>query len=510
MRLNMDEVLAALLRHPSTDMAKEEREAHRGRIFYGQVLYAAQRRATEEIDSIDFDIVDGRPYLLYSEKFLQKAGLHEAVLHLERAALGLILDHIPRALEMAELYPGDEKERVRRMIEVATYVAATEHIKNDPYFADAKFGTVPLIDAASLRDLIEKAGYKIEIKDGQSVEYYFNRVMPASEGAGGSQEGKGQGQGQPQPGSGSGKGKKKGKGRGKGEGDGQPDQQADGQGDGDGQPQQEQSQGHWSDAFPRRPKWSEQANKGAFTPSSAAQMFRAHAKALLSKAREDTIKSRGLVPSDIEEWLNQYLRESQVPWWRVLGDLIASHHLVRGERSPAVFNRRRSVMGRLIMPVFGRDVDDTFVVFLFLDTSGSMSADDMAVCLREVQALLDVKEEMTVRVMQGDAAVHVDVVYKSGERVKYVVVGRGGTDFNVYFEYMRQYLLEEETRPNLVIIGTDGCCPTVPPSLRLPDDIPVIWLLTSPPDSSWWKGIEEDGYGKLLYVDPAHRSLQQV
>lgn len=488
MKLTMEEVLAALLRPPSADMTKEASEAHRGRAFYARVLFACKRTPSDEVDSIDFTVVDGRPFLLYNEQFLRDAGLHEAVLHLERAAIGLVLDHVPRALEMAAAYPEEQQAQARRMVDVATYVTANEHIRADAYYVDAKYGVVPLLDASDLRGLLEQAGYKLDIKDGESVEYYVNRTLPASEGAGsggelpaagGQQGAQAAGGGGQQPGA--------------------------APGSGDGEDEDDGRKPHWSDAFPRRPDWSKGAT-GTFSPESAAHSFRAHAKAILARAREDTLKSRGTIPADIQEWLDKYLRDSQVPWWKVLAERIVAHMTVKGERSPAVYNRRRASLGPRVLPVFGRDVDPTFRIFLLLDTSGSMSAADMAVVFREVEAILALNDAMTVRFMQGDATVHVDVVYKAGDRIEYKVVGRGGTDFDAYFKYMNQYCTDPETRPDLAIVGTDGCCPPVRASNRLPEDVPVIFLLTSPPSSPWWQAIQRDGYGDLIHVDPQHRA----
>lgn len=456
MNLTMDEILAALLRSPSADMTRAEQDAHRGRSFYAHVLFACRRAPSTEVSSIDFDVVHGRPFLLYSEEFLKRAGLHEAVLHLERAALGLILDHVPRALETVGLYPEDNREQAQRMAEVATYVTANEHLKNDPYYADAKYGTSPLLDAKDLRGLIHEAGYLLDIKDGQSVEYYVNRTMPASAGSG------------VLP--------------------------------GDGQPT------HWSHKFPRRPNWADKNRLGAASPESIAHSFRAHAKALLARAREDVLRGRGTIPDGVKEWLERYLREEQVPWWKILAERVTAHQTSKGERSFAIYNRRKASLDVRCMPVGGRDVDPTFRIFLALDTSGSMDNSDMAVIFRELEAILAVNDEMTVRFIQADAEIHVDVVYKSGDRIEYTVVGRGGTDFDTAFRYMNQYCENPDTRPDLVILGTDGICPTVDPSARLPEDIPVIFLLTQPPSSQWWQAIVQDGYGEPIYVNPDHRA----
>jgi len=73
--------------------------------------------------------------------------------------------------------------------------------------------------------------------------------------------------------------------------------------------------------------------------------------------------------------------------------------------------------------------------------------------------------------------------------------GRGGTDFDAYFEHMGKYVSDDETMPDLVVVFTDGYAPAIQPELRLPPEIPVIWLLTEQHQGTHLKAA---GYGDII------------
>ena len=204
-----------------------------------------------------------------------------------------------------------------------------------------------------------------------------------------------------------------------------------------------------------------------------------------------------IIHQTYELWFKQIIHE--------LGALQTALEGGDTHRSLALLGRIRTIMKTCVAQV---DILETMTPLQFNSFRGRLQSSSgfQSAQFREVEAILALNDDMTVRFMQGDAAVHVDVVYKSGDKIEYKVVGRGGTDFDAYFRYMNQYCADPETRPDLAIVGTDGCCPPVRAANRLPEDVPVIFLLTSPPSSPWWQAIQRDGYGDLIHVDPQHRA----
>lgn len=108
-----------------------------------------------------------------------------------------------------------------------------------------------------------------------------------------------------------------------------------------------------------------------------------------------------------------------------------------------------------------------------IDTSGSMSQDDLVYGISQLQVLGNGTEGFVV---PCDAGVHWDGLtpIKSLQDIQRVkIVGRGGTVFDDFFKEFPQKLGLEF---DCVVVITDGDCGVVPPELRPPLD--VVWVLT--------------------------------
>jgi predicted metal-dependent peptidase len=119
--------------------------------------------------------------------------------------------------------------------------------------------------------------------------------------------------------------------------------------------------------------------------------------------------------------------------------------------------------------------------------------------------MLGVDEGMQIRYMQGDSTTHLDVLLNSGDEIPAATMGRGGTDFDAYFTYMRQYTEDASTTPDIVIVYTDGYAPAVSRDNQLPHEIPVLWLMTPEHARDF-----NDGYGEIIICDPEHAGLRKA
>jgi predicted metal-dependent peptidase len=211
---------------------------------------------------------------------------------------------------------------------------------------------------------------------------------------------------------------------------------------------------------------------------------------------------RGTLPSGLEEWLDAYLAEPIVPWWEIFATRAKMSRTSKYRRSVAQPNRMLLALAEedvCIIPTPGRVRDKAWRVFLYVDTSGSMSTESLEIVKSELQHMLAVDDNMEIRYMQGDAATHLDVLLRSGDEIPKTMTGRGGTDFDAYFIHMKQYTKDDSKAPDIVVVYTDGYAPAVSPSNHLPHEIPVLWLVT-PQHSEHF----HEGYGEILVCDPAH------
>lgn len=116
-------------------------------------------------------------------------------------------------------------------------------------------------------------------------------------------------------------------------------------------------------------------------------------------------------------------------------------------------NRRASSMGGAILP---RLIPRTAIsVVIALDMSGSISDEDSSIFLSEVQGIVEQFNEYTIDIWCFDTKVmnHKTFTQHSGEPItSYNLVGGGGTDFDVNFDYMKQ----NDITPKKFIMFTDG------------------------------------------------------
>jgi predicted metal-dependent peptidase len=193
----------------------------------------------------------------------------------------------------------------------------------------------------------------------------------------------------------------------------------------------------------------------------------------IAEAMEAAKKMAGSVPSALEDELGK-LTAPVVSWQDMVRTKLTKARNGNGRNDYTRF-RTRPMFAGLMVP----KRRSYFVrANVLLDTSGSMSSDDMAFGLSQLCAL-DERGELTITF--ADAQIYWDQSVKirkcKMEEIQNNVkpVGRGGTVFGNYFEEYRDHLGECD----MIIVITDGSL--------MPDDITrmkdpgidVMWLITS-------------------------------
>lgn len=135
---------------------------------------------------------------------------------------------------------------------------------------------------------------------------------------------------------------------------------------------------------------------------------------------------------------------------------------------------RRLSMLRRVPPFPGIKHSNKFTIVYAVDTSGSMSSNDLRLGLSELQQLQKADSEIKIIVMQSDARVAHEYTVGCNDEIDFKIYGRGGTDFEPVFERVKELLGSTENAPDILIYATDGYAPQ--PTIRLP--IPVVWLIT--------------------------------
>jgi predicted metal-dependent peptidase len=219
--------------------------------------------------------------------------------------------------------------------------------------------------------------------------------------------------------------------------------------------------------------WDIDAGVGV-SPTEAEAVRRYTADAVRAHQR-----SRGSVPAGWKRWADSVL-EPTVDWRQVLAGSVrqavawASGAVDYTYQRPS---RRSGALPRVVLPSLRRPAPAVAIV---VDTSGSMSDDDLAVALAEVTGVLrgvGIRGNR-VTVLACDAAVTVARRVASVEEVE--LAGGGGTDMRVGIAAA----LALPTAPDIVVVLTDGETPwpDEPSSARI-----IAGLIgAAPPDPPGW------------------------
>lgn len=201
------------------------------------------------------------------------------------------------------------------------------------------------------------------------------------------------------------------------------------------------------------------------------------AEAVKEHARQ--AQGRGNLPLGMDRWADEAVGVVKVPWQTVLARTVRRAVAFRPgavDYSYSKISRRQGGVGFgvgcPVLPAFVRPVP---IVSFVLDTSGSMSQEQLALAITEATGVLRAcGAEMTFA--SCDTQVHAIGKVTHPAQLAKLVKGGGGSCFNDAFEV----LARQRPRPQLVILATDG-------DIQVPSQPPpwmrVVWLLVDTPDS---------------------------
>ena len=197
----------------------------------------------------------------------------------------------------------------------------------------------------------------------------------------------------------------------------------------------------------------------------------------------DAAKSQGKLPADLKRFVKELL-SPKVPWTEKLRASLTKC-VGRDSTTWTRPNKRRLLMQGIVMPSY-TGYAAGHIVFI-VDTSGSMSQDEMAQGLGECDAILVDCNPEAVTLIGCDAQVNSRIELYSGDSLKDdppPLGGGGGTSFVPPFDLLK----EEGIIPACLVYFTDmmGTFPEDP-------GYPVIWCSTSED--------KEAPFGETIYVE---------
>jgi predicted metal-dependent peptidase len=269
-----------------------------------------------------------------------------------------------------------------------------------------------------------------------------------------------------------------------------------------GQMGQGQKPGDWqsgqcgSGAGNARPDEPEDANAEGGRSESEVQQTRNQVAEAVKAHSAEKGKGRGNLPLGMDRWADDMVKPARVPWQVTLARVCRQAVAYRPgavDYSYSRISRRQGAVGFgpgcPILPALVRPVPR---VSFILDTSGSMSHDQLAVGISEaIQVLKACGSEITF--LSCDYEVHAVGKVINPQQLTKLVKGGGGSSFIPAFEHMARM----KERPQLAVFATDG---DIAVPKRAPKGFDVIWLLIDSGDTQEAPRKPTTAYGKHIVV----------
>lgn len=159
-------------------------------------------------------------------------------------------------------------------------------------------------------------------------------------------------------------------------------------------------------------------------------------------------KHRGEMPAGLVEQIELLLKPPQITWKQYLRKLIGT--IPYPHRSTKLRINRRQPL-RADLP--GRLPKRLVKIVVVIDTSGSMSNQDIEYCLTEVFNMAKAQEAVEITVIECDAQINKVYKPKRVQDIQTKVAGRGGTAFTPAIEFINK---DKYFRDALMVYFTDG------------------------------------------------------
>lgn len=147
--------------------------------------------------------------------------------------------------------------------------------------------------------------------------------------------------------------------------------------------------------------------------------------------------------------------------WKAAFKFIVGKSLNDADTRSALVNKNILVSQDRMARTEKDKYDNMDYMICVVDSSGSMSDDDLKHMLSEIYALAEAKKPMKLYVIQCDTKIQEIKEYNNvhelkKDALKATVKGRGGTDMGDFFKLMKTDKRFNRSKPDLIIIFTDS------------------------------------------------------
>jgi predicted metal-dependent peptidase len=225
-------------------------------------------------------------------------------------------------------------------------------------------------------------------------------------------------------------------------------------------------------------KWTENV-EGISDLSSLSRKIDGYVSNIIRESVKSFGTKRGTLPSSIAELIDQCLSPPKAPYYQIIRKLVRASRFSKFKRAHSKVNRKRgyvfSLSDELNIPVIspfpGRTRDFSFDITLLLDTSGSMSRDDILEGLSGIKNIIENDKHCKVTVLENDAKLQKEYEVKKLRDIQFNISGRGGTILQPGLERAK------ELNSDVCLCFTDGYCDNINNLSRKLIPKKIIWVI---------------------------------
>ena len=174
--------------------------------------------------------------------------------------------------------------------------------------------------------------------------------------------------------------------------------------------------------------------KGVSDLSSLSRKVDQHVRRIIKESVKSFNKERGRLPAHVADLIKGALEPPKAPYYQIIRKLIRGSRFSKFRRSPTKINRKRTysfLLGEDVIPQIspfpGKTRDFTFDISVLIDTSGSMSNDDIKEGLSGIKNIIEKDRYCHTTVLEVDVGVEKEYVARKVRDIQFNIKGRGGT-----------------------------------------------------------------------------------
>jgi len=246
-------------------------------------------------------------------------------------------------------------------------------------------------------------------------------------------------------------------------------------------------------------KWGDIAKEVADV-SSLSRKIDGHIQEIIKDSVKNFKHRRGMLPGHIKSLIDAALEPPKIPYYQLIQKLIKGSRYSKFKRSLSRINRKRTYVFALdegnapaISPFPGKTRDFTFKIVILIDTSGSMSNDDVREGLSGCKNIIEKDRHCDVTVLENDTQLQKEYKLKRVSDIDFEIKGRGGTILQPGIERAR------EINPDVMLCFTDGGCDDINSFPRKSLPRKIIWVVQTDDNGGNISRLDKTGY--IVRVD---------